>query len=204
MTPFLATHRRVPKQQGGGPNESALDTLPRQLIDCHVEEEDRGKFKINSDVDRFTYLGRVMSKDGYCSIDIKNRLRMAWGAFKKNWKSKGINIKITATKNHTTVIINCIYRTPGSNLDIYCGKKIEHILRDVKAFKTIFLCGDLNFDLLKHEHHSNTKNFLDLMYNLGLYLLIEKPTRITNISATIIANQRARPIMCSLSSDDKQ
>ena len=45
-----------------------------------------------------------------------------------------------AIKNHTNVIINCIYRTPGSNLDISC-KKIEHILGDVKALKTIFLWG---------------------------------------------------------------
>ena len=47
---------------------------------------------------------------------------------------------------------------------------------------------DLNIDLLKHEHHSNTKNFLDLMYSLGFYPLIDKPTRITDISATLIDN----------------
>ena len=92
-----------------------------------------------------------------------------------------------AIKNHTNVIINCIYRTPGSNLDIFC-EKIEHILSDVKVLKTIFLCGDLNIDLLKHEHHSNAKHCLDLMYSLGLYPLIDKPTRITDISATLIDN----------------
>ena len=92
-----------------------------------------------------------------------------------------------AIKNHTNVIINCIYRTPGSNLDIFC-EKIEHILSDVKVLKTIFLCGDLNIDLLKHEHHSNTKHCLDLMYSQGLYPLIDKPTRITDISATLIDN----------------
>ena len=93
----------------------------------------------------------------------------------------------TSHKNHTNVIINCIYRTPCSNLDIFC-EKIEHILSDVKTLKTIFLHGDLNIDLLKHEHHSNTKNFLDLMYSLGLYPLIDKSTRITDISATLIDN----------------
>ena len=92
-----------------------------------------------------------------------------------------------AIKNHTNVIINCIYRTPGSNLDIFC-EKIQHILSDVKALKTIFLCGDLNIDLLKHEHRSNTKHCLNLMYSLGLYSLIDKPTRITDISATLIDN----------------
>ena len=87
-----------------------------------------------------------------------------------------------AIKIHTNVIINCIYRTPGSNLDIFCTKNRTH-LSDAKALKTIFLCGDLNVALLKHEHHSNTKNFLDLMYSLRL---IDKPTSITDISATLI------------------
>lgn len=92
-----------------------------------------------------------------------------------------------AIKNHANVIINCMYRTPGSNLDIFC-EKIEHMFNDVKAHKTIFLCGDLNIDLLKHEQHSSTKHFLDLMYSLGLYPLIDKPTRVTDISATLIDN----------------
>ena len=54
--------------------------------------------------------------------------------------------------------------------------------------KTIFVCGDLNIDLLKHESHNSTRNFLDMMYSLGLYPLIDKATRITDTSATLIDN----------------
>ena len=53
--------------------------------------------KALADMNRFTYLGNMMSKD----IDIKNRLEKAWGAFQKFTKilrSKGINIK-TKIKN---------------------------------------------------------------------------------------------------------
>ena len=61
---------------------------------------------------------------------------------------------------------------------------------------------DLNIDLLKHEHHSNTKNFLDLMYSLGFYPLIDKPTRITDISATLIdhifINELRHNITCGI------
>ena len=53
--------------------------------------------------------------------------------------------------------------------------------------KTIFVCGDLNIDLLKHESHNSTRNFIDIMYSLGLSL-IDKPTRITDTSATLIDN----------------
>ena len=50
------------------------------------------------------------------------------------------------------------------------------------------MCGAFNIDLLKHETHSNTKIFLDVMYSLGLYPLIDKPTRITDSSTTLIDN----------------
>ena len=42
--------------------------------------------------------------------------------------------------------------------------------------------------MIKHEHHSNARHFLGMMHSLGLYLLIDKSTRITDISATLIDN----------------
>lgn len=39
--------------------------------------------KALADVDRFSYLGSVMSRDRDCFIDIKNWLGKAWGTFKK-------------------------------------------------------------------------------------------------------------------------
>ena len=90
-------------------------------------------------------------------------------------------------KNLKKIIVNCMYRTPGSCLDTFC-ENIETILCDAKSVKTIFMCGDLNIDLLKHEEHSGTKHFLDMKYSFGLYPLTDKPTRITQSSATLIDN----------------
>ena len=90
-------------------------------------------------------------------------------------------------KNYKNIIVNCMYRTPGSCLDTFC-ENIEAILCDVKSVKTISMCGDLNIDLLKHEEHRGTKHFPDVMYSLGLYLLIDKSTRTTESSATLIDN----------------
>ena len=36
--------------------------------------------------------------------------------------------------------------------------------------------------------HNSTKNVLDIMYSFGLYPLIDKPTRVTDSSATLIDN----------------
>ena len=87
-------------------------------------------------------------------------------------------------KNYSNVIINCVYRTPGSNLDIFC-EKIESILWGAIGQNNIMYVV-INIALLKHENHS--KHFLDMMYSLGLYPLIDKLTRNTNISATLINN----------------
>ena len=46
--------------------------------------------------------------------------------------------------------------------------------------------GDFNIDLLKHETRNNTKQFLHTIYILVLYPLIDKPTRITDSSTTLI------------------
>ena len=72
-------------------------------------------------------------------------------------------------ENYSNVIIDCVYRTPRSNVETFC-EKLESILRGAKSAKTLFLCDDFNIDLLKHENHINTKHFLDMMHSLGLYL----------------------------------
>ena len=50
------------------------------------------------------------------------------------------------------------------------------------------ICGDFNIDLLKCESHNTTQNFVDIIFGAGFYLLITKPSRITDTSATLIDN----------------
>ena len=50
----------------------------------------------------------------------------------------------------------------------------------------MYICGDFNIDILKHNTHNYTRTFLDYMYSFGLYRLITKPSRITDITATLI------------------
>ena len=37
--------------------------------------------------------------------------------------------------------------------------------------KTVYLCGDFNVDLLQHENHAATNNFIDHLYSYGLHPL---------------------------------
>ena len=54
--------------------------------------------------------------------------------------------------------------------------------------KTSFISGDFNIDLLKCDSHRGTNNCFNLMFSLDMYRLIIKPTRISNVSATLIDN----------------
>ena len=65
---------------------------------------------------------------------------------------------------------------------------MDLLFNHVAIKKTIFICGDFNIDLLKHDSRSGTKYFLDLMFSLGTYTVITKPTRISNVSATLTDN----------------
>ena len=51
-----------------------------------------------------------------------------------------------------------------------------------------YIIGDYNIDLLKHGSHSQTEQFLDIMYSNSLIPMIYKPTRETSTTATLIDN----------------
>ena len=53
---------------------------------------------------------------------------------------------------------------------------------------TVFLLGDFNIDILKHQVNKGTTSFLDTMYSIGLYPLVDRPTRISNHSFSLIEN----------------
>ena len=100
-----------------------------------------------------------------------------------------------------TVTISCIYRTPRSHIDMFI-ESLDKIFTDNKPKTSMFICGDFNIDLLKYEEHVGPAKFSDTMYSNGLYPLIDKPTRITQQSATLIdnifTNDMNHDIICGL------
>ena len=55
-------------------------------------------------------------------------------------------------------------------------------------YQSCYLMGDYNIDLLKHSTHNPTSEFLDLMFSNSFIHLINKSSRITPKSATLIDN----------------
>ena len=86
------------------------------------------------------------------------------------------------------VIVGCIYRPPGKSIEKFI-EKIDRILDVItKEGKIGFLAGDYNINILNHDKHKPTSDFLDKMYSYSFLPLITKPTRITDRTATLIDN----------------
>ena len=57
-----------------------------------------------------------------------------------------------------------------------------------KTKSECLLAGDYNINLLKHEVHDSTRNFVNCLYDNSLISLITKPTRFGKSSSTLIDN----------------
>ena len=90
--------------------------------------------------------------------------------------------------NGFKIYIGIIHRTPDSDVRIFC----DHLMNILEKLKLrnqpCYLMGDYNIDLLKHATHNPTSEFLDLMFSNSFIPLVNKPTRITSNSATLIDN----------------
>ena len=88
--------------------------------------------------------------------------------------------------NKLNYIIGIIYRRPGSDQNAFL-EKLKYILNKIQTFKTrCILGGDINIDLIKHEHQPYVKEFVNTMFSYGYHPLIHKPTRVTSSSATLL------------------
>ena len=85
-------------------------------------------------------------------------------------------------------------------------ESLDKIFTGNKPKTSMFICGDFNIDLLKYEEHVGSAKFIDTMYSNGLYPLIDKPSRITQQSATLIdnifTNDMNHDIICGLLIND--
>ena len=90
---------------------------------------------------------------------------------------------------HTNIIIICLCVTPGWNLSNFLDC-LEQLFFELSVSKPIFVCGDYNLDMLKHNTNSDvgTNHFLDTVYSMCLCRLIDRPYRITNHSVMLIDN----------------
>jgi exonuclease III len=138
------------------------------------------------------YLTRETRPGGGTSIYIKyswsykvwSDLNHSTDEFEMLW----VEIDKDSSKTHTNLIVGSIYRCPGAN-----PTEFNQILQSTLSIisvenKEIIHMGDYNLNLLNSDTHLPTSEFIDLNFTHSLYPVINKPTRITNTSATLIDN----------------
>ena len=136
------------------------------------------------------YVNRVNKRGGGVGIYVKNELnckQLKQYSVTYNDIMECITIELSFSKKKN-VIISCVYRTPGSCVHAFC-EQIELLFSNITARnKKVVICGDFNIDLLQYDKQACINDFVDLMYSLGLTPVVNKPTRITEHSSTLIDN----------------
>ena len=84
------------------------------------------------------------------------------------------------------LIDGVVYRPPNSNTMDFIDS-VHDILEKV-AHYPCYIMGDFNIDLLKHELHRPTEKFLDIVYANSYTPMINRPTRVTRDTCTLIDN----------------
>ena len=86
------------------------------------------------------------------------------------------------------IVVGVIYRPPGADLDVF-NQSLSDILSCIgTGNKSCYIAGDFNINILNSKEHSKTSDFIDLMFSYSLMPHINKPTRVTERSATLIDN----------------
>ena len=97
-----------------------------------------------------------------------------------------VEVPVCESLSSRKVIIGVVYRPPGTSLKDF-EEALSSILSKIDK-RLCYLLGDWNFNLLAYDSHNDTTACIDSLYSYGYSPLINRPTRVTNSSATIIDN----------------
>lgn len=94
-----------------------------------------------------------------------------------------IEIKRNKGKN---VILGVIYRHPRHSFKQFQEKLCNTLEKITLENKNVYMCGDYNIDILRINKSAPIRFFYNSIMSYSCRLVIDKPTRITSGSATII------------------
>merc|ERR1712198_616864 len=96
-------------------------------------------------------------------------------------------IEITLN-NMKNIVVGIIYRDPNTPINSFNDNMNECLEQLSIENKSIFMMGDYNINLLNYNSIQCINDFVNIMYNNSFRPLIDKPTRITKKSVTLIDN----------------
>ena len=98
-------------------------------------------------------------------------------------ESLTIEIFNKKTKN---IILSAIYRPPDGDLEAGENYLRDILSKTIKTKKTIIFAGDFNLNVLHYDQDKKNQNFVILLFEFGMILTTNRPTRVCRSSATAI------------------
>ena len=118
----------------------------------------------------------------YSNAKIRNDLT------KKCQHIESLFVEIFDPGSDKLVVCGEIYHRPNTSI-VDFSRDLETLLNVVNdERKTLYLLGDFNKNLLNSQNNNTVSDFIDLMHSKNLYCLINRPTRVTSTSYSLIDN----------------
>ena len=99
-----------------------------------------------------------------------------------------IEVKNRTMTQYKKTILGIVYRPPSTNIATFT----EHVINIIEKLKVenkqCYIMGDFNINLINYGSHMETQDYIDAMFQHSFIPLINKPTRITTTTATVIDN----------------
>ena len=97
-------------------------------------------------------------------------------------------VEVKLQHSQKNIVVGSLYRPPNTSCVEFVNE-YQNLIKTLKHADTYLILGmDHNSDLLKASVHNSTQRFLKVNLDNGLYPCINKPTCLTNTSATLIDN----------------
>ena len=104
-------------------------------------------------------------------------------------KDKDILTIEISRKNDKNILLSCCYRPPSGdseNISAFLQNKI--IEKSVSEKKMSYITRDFNMNCLKYNKNAKTKHFYDNIFERVAIPIINRPTRISEYSASLTDN----------------
>ena len=121
----------------------------------------------------------------YISVNLQYVVRHDLSHFTDSFESIFIEINNPGNKN---IIAGVVYKPPSASFNDFLSTFQDLQVLISSENKLCLISGDFNINLLEVDHHDQPREFLDTVFAYSCIPLINKPTRITSTSATLIDN----------------
>ena len=141
------------------------------------------------DIDEYDLIraDRNTGRGGGVAIYLHNKLKFRKRPNLHIEGAEDIFIEII-TENDKNIIIGVVYRPPNHPIDTFLNDLDVSLHNISQENKYVYLMGDFNIDLLSSINQHTSSHFLNILSSFSFYPHINKHTRITPTSSTLIDN----------------